>query len=274
MRTKSIPKSEEPLPVVGLGTSRVFNIGTSEAERAPRREVLEVLFASGGRVIDTSPMYGNSERVVGELLVELDDVELPFIATKVWTRGGADGIAQMNESFDLLHKRPLDLIQVHNLVDMHTHLKTLRRWKDEGLIRYLGITHYTSSALDELTRIVETEPLDFVQCAYSISVRAAEERLLPACRAHGVATLINRPYERGAVFGRVKGRPLPAWAADFDCASWGQFFLKFILGHPGATCVIPGTSKAKHMRDNTGAGFGRLPDEAERARMIALWEEL
>jgi diketogulonate reductase-like aldo/keto reductase len=262
------------LPVIGLGTSRVFDIGPDEADRAPRRDVLRLLFGAGGRVIDTSPMYGNAETVVGELLDDLGAQQLPFMATKVWTRGRDSGVTQMDASIAKLRKRPIDLIQIHNLVDWRTHLATLREWKEAGKVRYIGITHYTSSALDDLAAIVEAEKIDFVQCAYSISVRDAERRLLPVCADRGVATLINRPYERGGVFRRIGGRPLPPWAADFDCASWGQFFLKFILSHPAATCVIPGTSKPKHMSDNAGAGRGRLPDATQRARMAALWDDL
>ena len=274
MRTKPIPSTGEALPVIGLGTSRVFDIGPGEADRAPRRDVLRLLFEAGGRVIDTSPMYGAAEVVVGELLDDLGAQQVPFMATKVWTRGRDQGVTQMDASIAKLRKRPLDLIQIHNLVDWRTQLATLRTWQEVGKVRYIGITHYTTSALDDLAAIVEAEDLDFVQCAYSISVRDAERRLLPVCAERGVATLINRPYENGRVFRRMGGRPLPPWAADFDCASWGQFFLKFVLSHPVATCVIPGTSKPKHMTDNAAAGRGRLPDATQRARMAALWDDI
>jgi len=262
------------LPVIGLGTSRVFNIGPDEADRAPRRAVLRHLFEAGGRVIDTSPMYGAAEVVVGELLDDLGARQVPFMATKVWTHGRDQGGQQMEASIAKLGKQPLDLMQIHNLLDWRVHLDTLRGWKEAGKIRYIGITHYTTSALDDLAAIVAAEDLDFVQCAYSISVPDAARRLLPLCADRGVATLINRPFESGRVFRRVGGRPLPPWAADFDCASWGQFFLKYILSHPAATCVIPGTSKPTHMADNAGAGRGRLPDAEERARMAALWDAL
>ncbi len=274
MRTRPIPKTSEPLPVVGLGTWRVFNIGNEPEERAPRQEIIEILFETGGRVIDTAPSYGNSERVVGELLDELGLVDLPFLATKVSERGREMGIEQMNRSFELLHKRPLDLMQIHNLRDWRTHLATLRAWKEEGLIRYYGITHYTTDAIDELAAIVAAEELDFLQCAYSIAVPDAGERLLPLCGDRGVATLINRPFERGSTFSRVKGHALPGWAAEFDCNSWAQFFLKFVLGDPAVTCVIPGTSKPKHMRDNAGAGMGLLPEPDQRTAMLDFFKNL
>lgn len=272
--TRPIPKSGEALPAVGLGTWQTFDIGRDAGERSRRREVLELLFQGGGSVIDSSPMYGRSEGVVGDLLAAMGARDRAFLATKVWTRGRADGIAQMEQSLSRFRTDRLDLMQIHNLVDWRTHLKTLRAWKEEGRIRYLGITHYTTGALEDLAAIIEREPIDFVQFAYSLDVRQAERRLLPLAAERGVATLINRPYEKGALFRAVRGRALPAWAADFGCATWGQFFLKYILSHPAVTCVIPGTSKPKHMLDNLGAGRGRLPDAAERRRMVELWESL
>ena len=245
MARRSIPSSGEMLPVIGVGTSDTFDIDEAKDARAGRAEVLRVLFEAGGSVIDTSPMYGRAEGVVGDLLAASGSRDRAFIATKVWTRGRDAGIRQMEESARLLGAPVIDLMQVHNLVDWRTHLKTLRAWKDKGRIRYIGITHYTSSALDDLAQIIEREPLDFVQFAYSIRARQAERRLLPLCAEKGVATLVNRPFEDGAIFRRVRGQPLPAWAADFDCQTWGQFLLKFILSHPAVTCVIPGTSKPK-----------------------------
>jgi len=274
MATRPIPKSGEALPVVGLGTWQTFDIGAGEAARAPRREVLRQLFEAGGKVIDSSPMYGRSEAVVGDLLAELGTRDQAFLATKVWTRGREDGIRQMERSLARFRAERIDLMQIHNLVDWKTHLKTLREWKAAGRIRYLGITHYTTSALDDLAEIIAREPIDFVQLAYSLEVRAAERRLLPLAADKGVAVLVNRPYEKGALFHRVRGRALPGWAAEIDCASWGQVFLKYILANPAVTCVIPGTSKPKHMIDNAGAGRGRLPDEAERQRMAAFWDSL
>jgi diketogulonate reductase-like aldo/keto reductase len=272
--TRPIPSSGEALPVVGLGTWQTFDIGDGEGERAPRREVLQILLEGGGTVIDSSPMYGRSEGVVGALLAELGARERAFLATKVWTRGRAAGIAQMEQSLRRFRSERLELMQVHNLVDWQVHLKTLRAWKAEGRIRYLGITHYTTGALDDLAAVIEREPIDFVQLAHSLAVRAAEDRLLPLAADRGVAVLVNRPYEKGALFRRVKGRALPPWAADFGAATWGQFFLKYILSQPAVTCVIPGTAKPKHMADNLGAGRGRLPDTRERERMVRFWEGL
>ena len=267
--TREIPKSGEALPVVGLGTWQTFDVGPSAAERAGQREVLRLLLEGGGSVIDSSPMYGRSEAVVGDLLAELQARDRAFLATKVWTRGETAGIRQMEQSLDRLRSPRIDLMQVHNLVDWQTHMGTLRRWKEEGRIRYIGITHYTTGGLSALAEVIEAEPLDFVQLAYSIRVRAAEDRLLPLAAERGVAVLVNRPYEGGALFRAVRGQALPGWAADFDCASWGQFFLKFVLAHPAVTCVIPGTSKAKHMADNLGAGRGRMPDSTQRKQMLA-----
>ncbi len=274
MATRPIPKSDEALPVVGLGTWQTFDIGAGEAARAQRREVLRLLLEAGGKVIDSSPMYGRSEGVVGDLLAEMGAHDRAFLATKVWTRGREEGIRQMERSLVRFRAERIDLMQIHNLVDWKTHLKTLREWKAEGRIRYIGITHYTTSALDSLAEIIEREPIDFVQLAYSLNVRAAEERVLPLAADKGVAVLVNRPYEAGSLFRRVRGRDLPGWAAEIDCVSWGQVFLKYILSNPAVTCVIPGTSKPKHMADNAGAGRGRLPDAAERQRIVDFWESL
>jgi diketogulonate reductase-like aldo/keto reductase len=272
MLTRPIPKSGEPLPVVGVGTWQAFDIGSERTGLEQRKEVLRILFEAGGRVIDSSPMYGRAEAVVGTLLVEMKPKETPFLATKVWTSGEAAGAAQMSASFAKLQADTIDLMQIHNLVDWRTHLRTLRSWQEKKRFRYIGITHYTSSALDDLAAVIRAEPIDFVQLAYSIDVRDAETRLLPLAADRGVAVLINRPFSTGGLFGKVRGKPLPTWAAEFDCASWSQFFLKFILGHPAVTCVIPGTGKPEHMRDNVGAGLGRLPGEAERQRMAAFWD--
>ncbi len=274
LMTRPIPSSGEALPVVGLGTWQTFDIGADPAVRAPRKEVLRLLLEGGGTVIDSSPMYGRSEAVVGALLAELEARDQAFLATKVWTRGRAQGIAQMEQSLRRFQTPRLDLMQVHNLVDWQIHLKTLRAWKEEGRIRYLGITHWTSGALDDLAAVIAREPLDFVQLAYSIGVRDAERRLLPLAADKGVAVLVNRPYEKGIAFRKVQGRAVPAWAAEFGAASWGQFFLKFILAQPAVTCVIPGTGKPKHLTDNLGAGRGRLPDAGERQKMVAFWEGL
>lgn len=214
-------------------------------------------------------MYGKSEEVVGKLSSELGLNDKLFMATKVWTTGEAAGIRQMNESFALLQRKQIDLMQIHNLVDWQVHLKTLRQWKAEGRLRYIGLTHYVDSSHDTLAAIIRQNPVDFIQINYNLLDTHAEQKLLPLAKDLNVGVLINRPFEEGALFERVKGKSLPAWAADFDCASWGQFFLKFILSHPAVTCVIPGTSKLKHLLDNLGAGQGKLPDTAVRQKMIA-----
>lgn len=272
--TRPIPSSGEALPAIGLGTWLAFDVGASDDDRAAQKEVLKRLMAGGGSLIDSSPMYGRAEQVVGDLLTALRAHDQAFIATKVWTRGRDAGIAQMEQSFRRFQTDRIDLMQIHNLVDWETHLPTLREWQAAGRFRYLGITHYTSAALPDLARVLEREPFDFVQLAYSIGVREAEQRVLPLAAERGVAVLVNRPYERGSLFRAVRGQALPAWAADFDCASWGQFFLKFILGHPAVTCIIPGTSKPKHMTDNLGAGRGALPDAGQRKKMLDVWERL
>lgn len=268
MRTRPIPSSGEELPVIGMGTWQTFDVGRAESERAPLLEVLRSFLEAGGSVIDSSPMYGASEQVVGDLLARLGRRSSAFLATKVWTRGRDDGIRQMTTSFERFRVERMDLLQVHNLLDWSTHLETLRAWKQEGRVRYIGVTHYRLAAFDELERIIRGGSIDFVQLPYSIGVRRAEERLLPAAAEHGVAVLVMRPFEGGSLFGRVRGRPVPEWATEFDCHSWAQFFLKFILGHPAVTCPLPATSDPAHMRDNVRAGFGRLPDEPTRRRMM------
>jgi diketogulonate reductase-like aldo/keto reductase len=224
---------------------------------------------AGGTVVDSSPMYGQAETVVGDLAAELNLHPSLFVATKVWTQGREAGVAQMERSRQRLRVARLDLLQVHNLVDWPTHLRTLRDWKAAGRVRYLGVTHYTASAYGELERIMRSEPLDFVQLNYSLAEPEAEHRLLPLAGERGIAVLVNRPYAEGALFRHVRGRPLPPWAAELGCQSWGQFFLKWILAHPAVTCVIPATSKPEHLADNMAAGTGVLPDPATRARMAA-----
>lgn len=267
---RRIPSSEESLPVVGLGTWQTFDAGSKEKEREPLKEVLRTLTEKGGSVVDSSPMYGSSEKVVGDLSTELGLNNKLFIATKVWTRGKEDGISQMNNSFALLKRNSIDLMQIHNLVDWQTHLKTLRTWKEEGKIRYIGITHYAESAFGTIEEILKSTPLDFLQINYSLLSRSAEDRLFSLAQEKKVAVIINQPFESGSLFSRTKGQTLPEWAKEFDCNSWGQFFLKFIISHPAVTCVIPGTSKPHHMVDNMGAAFGKLPTAAHRAKMIKL----
>lgn len=274
MLTRPIPKTREPLPVVGVGTWQTFDVAPGGPDLAPRKEVLRTLFEAGGTVIDSSPMYGRAEEVVGVLLTQMQALDKPFVATKVWTSGEAAGIRQMNESAARMQAR-IDLMQVHNLVDWRTHLETLRAWKDQKKIRYIGITHYTVPALDELAAVIRSEPaIDFVQFAYSINVRAAEARLLPLCAERGIAVLVNQPFDSGSLFRQVRGKDLPGWAREIECASWAQVFLKYILGHPAVTCVIPGTARPEHMRDNVGAGMGHLPDAAMRKRMVEFWDGL
>jgi aryl-alcohol dehydrogenase-like predicted oxidoreductase len=261
--TRKIPSSAEELPIIGLGTSGPFEVDATEAERAPLREVLRGFFAAGARLIDTSPMYSTAEGVLGELLTPQMH-ERAFLATKVWTRGARSGVEQMRHSAQMLKTQRLDLIQVHNLLDLDTHLKTLRAWKDAGRVRYIGITHYTVGAHAQLARVLERERLDFVQFNYSPVTRAAEQRLLPLAAERGVAVLVNRPFEDGELFERVRGKALPPWAAELDAASWGQLALKFIAAQPAVTCIIPATGKLSHLQDNLGGGRGRLPDARQR----------
>ncbi|TLY91776.1 MAG: aldo/keto reductase [Gammaproteobacteria bacterium] len=264
---RKIPASGEELPLIGLGTSRTFEVGESSAERAPLKEVLEGFFAAGARLIDTSPMYGSAEAVLGELMTP-DMHRRAFLATKVWTRGARSGIEQMTHSAQLLQSARLDLIQVHNLLDLDTHLKTLHEWQESGRVRYIGVTHYTVSAHAELARVLAREQLDFVQFNYSPVTRDAEKELLPLAAERGVAVLVNRPFEDGALFQAVRGKPLPAWAAELDAASWGQLALKYIAAHPAVTCIIPATGKLAHLQDNLAAGRGRLPGARQRAAIV------
>ena len=267
--TRPIPHSSERLPAIGVGTYETFDVGKGAAERAELKEVLRTLVAQGASVVDSSPMYGRAEGVVGDLAAELGLHARLFIATKVWTRGEKAGIEQMEDSARLLRAQKIDLMQVHNLVDWKTHLKTLKRWKAQGRLRHIGITHYHSGAFDDLMSVLRTREFDFVQFNYSMAEHEADQRLLPLCAELGVAVLVNRPFSQGGLFPRVKGKPLPEWAAEFECASWAQFFLKWILGHPAVTCAIPGTRRVQHLHDNLGAARGRLPDQAMRRKMLA-----
>ncbi len=267
LERRTVPASGARLPVVGLGTYRSFDVGPSEDERAPIREVLRRFVASGGRVIDSSPMYGRSEETIGQLASELGVGDRLFHATKVWTAGRDEGMAQMDRSFSRMRVKQMDLMQVHNLLDVDTHLETLRRWRAEGRVRHVGVTHYHAGAYDALAEVLRRDGIDFVQLNFSILEREAARRLLPLAADRGVAVLVNRPFAQGGLFRRVRGQVLPAWAADFGAASWAQFFLKFILGHPAVTCVIPATGKPKHLDDNMGAASGPWPDAPTRERM-------
>ncbi|HEY8873174.1 MAG TPA: aldo/keto reductase [Stellaceae bacterium] len=275
MISRPIPSTGEAMPVIGLGTSQTFDVGGGGADRQPLREVLRLMLDGGGKLIDTSPMYGRAEAVTGDLVAETAVRPRVFLATKVWTSGRGAGLAQMQRSADLLKSPVIDLMQIHNLLDWRTHLATLRALKADGKIRYIGITHYTTGSLSELARILASEPgIDFVQCAYSLGTRAAETALLPVAAERKVAVIVNRPFEDGGMFRRVRGRALPEWAGEFDCASWAQLFLKYIIAEPAVTCAIPATSNPKHMEDDLKAGTGRLPDAKQRQQIRRMWDAL
>lgn len=271
---RPIHSSGERIPVIGLGTYQAFGVGKEAADREPLRQVLKLFAERGGSVIDSSPMYGTSEQVIGDLSDQLALRPKLFMATKVWTSGGAAGIAQMNESFQKMRVKVMDLMQIHNLLDWRTHAMTLAKWKETGTVRYTGVTHYHSGAYDNLESIIKTRTFDFAQFNYSIAEREAEQRVLPMALDSGTAVIVNRPFAAAGLFSRVRGINLPSWAAEFDCESWAQFFLKYIISHPAVTCAIPATSKPKHLLDNMGAGYGKLPDEATRRRMVKLVEGL
>ena len=268
MHTRRIPSSGVAVPVIGLGTWRGFDVGGDAAARARLTDVLRELFAAGGRVIDSSPMYGSSEQVAGDLLAALKAHDRAFVATKVWTDGREAGMGQMEASMRKLRDERIELMQIHNLVDWRTHLETLRIWKKEGRIQHLGITHYRDDAHDELEAVIRAETIDAVQLNYSIDNRAAEQRLLPLAADRGVAVLVNLPFGGGGLLKRLQGRPLPSWAAEIGCRSWAQILLKYVVSHPAVTCAIPGTSRPEHMRENALAGAGPLPDAAFRKRMV------
>jgi len=269
--TRPIPASGEQLPVIGLGTWQTFDVGSSSAARAPLREVLKLL---DGNLIDSSPMYGSSESVAGDLIAELGMRKKLFVATKVYTRGREEGIAQMETSLRRLRVERMDLMQIHNLVDVATHTRTLQDWKQKGRVRYIGITHYTSSAYGEIERLLGSGAYDFLQINYSLGERDAEKRILPLAAQLKTAVIINRPFAEGALFRRVKGKELPPWAAELGIASWAQYFLKWIVGHPAVTCAIPGTGRPEHMKDNLAAGAGVLPDAKTRERMRVYFDSL
>src|SRR5437660_8557527 len=269
--SRLFPQDTVKLPKIGLGTWQTFDAGNDSAARAPLREVLKQL---DGNVVDSSPMYGSSESVAGDLIAEFGLRDRLFIATKVWTSGRDEGIQQMETSFKRLRVERLDLMQVHNLVDVATHTERLKQWKAKGRVRYIGITHYTSSAYAEVERWLKTGAYEFVQINYSLGERDAEKRLLPLAKEKNVAVIINRPFAEGTLFRRVKGKPLPPWAAELGIASWAQFFLKWIVSHPAVTCAIPGTGKPEHMLDNLAAGRGPLPNAAQRRDMAQYFDSL
>lgn len=274
---RTIPSSGEQIPAVGLGTGRTMDVGTidrlSSAKRKELTEVVRLFHAHGARLIDTSPMYGTAERLIGSIARDLDLGGELFMATKVWTTGREQGKEQMRHSMQLLHSDPIELIQIHNMVDWRTQYKTLRQWKEEGRVRYIGVTHFHSDVHEELEQVLEAETFDFAQFNYNVLDRHAEQRLLPYCRDNGIAVLINEPFEKGIMFGSVKGKELPEWAQEF-ADSWAQVFLKFILSNPAVTCPIPATSDPKHAVDNVMAAYGRLPDDSQRQRIIDYMEAL
>jgi len=265
------PQSKVTLPKIGLGTWQTFDVGGDATARTPLREVLKLL---NGNVVDSSPMYGSSETVAGDLIAELGLRPKLFVATKVWTQGRDEGIRQMETSFQRLRVKQMDLLQVHNLVDVATHAKTLREMKSAGKVRHIGITHYTSSAYGAVERELKANPWDFLQINYSLGERDSEKRILPLAKERGVAVIINRPFAEGSLFAQVKGKPLPPWAKEYGIDSWAQYFLKWIVSHPAVTCAIPGTARPDHMKDNLAAGQGVMPDEKGRKRMADYFDAL
>ncbi len=268
LRMRPIPSTGKKLPVIGLGTSRTHDVDLDDSQMDALLEVLRIFVDGGARLIDTAPSYGNADRVVGELVQRQNARERVFLASKVSATGRERGLAQIEASFEALQSDSIDLLQVHNLQDTSTQLGLLRELKEQGRIHYIGVTHYVESAHDRLLDVLKREKVDFVQFNYSVGERNAEKRLLPYCADHGIATLINRPFTRGNLLGRVKGRPLPDWAAELDATSWAQLALKFILAEPAVTTVIPATSTPRYMADNLLAGQGRLPDASQRQMIV------
>nr|WP_088281417.1 aldo/keto reductase [Ideonella sp. A 288] len=260
MTTRQIPSSREALPVIGCGTYVGFDQSPDSAGYSQLPGVVDALFAAGGSVIDSSPMYGRAEATTGEILAADDRRRKAFVATKVWTQGRHEGVRQMQESMRLLRTDRIDLIQIHNLVDWKVHLATLRQWKAQGLVRYIGITHYTASAYPQVEAVLRSERLDFLQINYAIDDRRAAQRLLPLAADRGVAVIVNMPFGGGGLLRGLLGRPLPAWASDIGCTSWPQVLLKFVLSHPAVTCTIPGTRRREHMAENAVAGMGLIPE--------------
>jgi diketogulonate reductase-like aldo/keto reductase len=271
---RAVPRTGEMLPLIGMGSWITFNVGKDPALRAERVKVLQAFFERGGGMVDSSPMYGSSEEVIGHCLGQIADTGGLFAATKVWTPFQWLGVKQMEESERLWGKRRFDLMQVHNLLDWDAHLETLKGWKAEGRIRYIGITTSHGSRHAEMADIMATQPIDFVQFTYNLLDREAEARLLPLAAERGLGVIVNRPFQGGDLFDRFAKQPLPDWAAEIDCANWAQIFLKFAVSHPAVTCAIPATSRVDHMLENMGACYGRLPDAATRARMVRYADSL
>ena len=271
MLKRMIPSSGEEMSVIGLGTSRVFDIERSKNELNVREKILDIFYENGGRLIDTSPMYGMSEEIIGITAKKYIEKNRFFLATKVWTEGRENGMRQIEESFQKMRTDKISLIQVHNLLDWKTQIKTLRSLKDEGRIDYIGITHYKSNAFDEMIKIMKAEKVDFAQFNYSMGEREAEQKILPFCKDNGIATLINRPFMRGRLFREAQEKKLPSWVSDYDIDSWGQFFLKYIISHDAVTNIIPATSKPKNMLDNARAGMGRMLGKKAKKRMLEVF---
>jgi diketogulonate reductase-like aldo/keto reductase len=271
---KAIPKTGEQIPVIGMGSWITFDVGTDARARADRVRVLQEFFDHGGGMIDSSPMYGSSEAVIGHCLKQIRNTDTLFSATKVWIVGKQFGINQMNKSFSLWDVPQFDLMQIHNMLSWETHLETLKEWKREGRIRYIGITTSHGRRHEELEAALKQEDFDFVQFTYNILDREVEQRLLPLAAERGIAVIINRPFRRGDLFGYTIGKELPEWTQEFDCHNWAQFLLKFIVSHPAVTCTIPATSRVEHMRENMGAGSGKLPDAKTRQKMIQYFESI
>jgi diketogulonate reductase-like aldo/keto reductase len=267
---RSIPRTGEKLPVIGLGSAVTFDVRGSRQLR-PLGEVLALFVKHGGKLIDTSPAYGDAESVIGDLAYQAHLTSSLFFATKVWTRSKEEGIAQMEHSLERFRTRSIDLVQVHNLADIDRQMSSLREWKAKGKIRYTGVTHSERKGHDEMERVMRTHKPDFVQINYSLMDRAAAQRILPLAQELGMAVIINRPFGGGGIFQVISVKPLPAWTAEFDCHSWAQFLLKWIVSHPAVTCVIPATNSPQRLEDNMGAGVGRLPDAKTRERMASLF---
>lgn len=270
---RSIPSSGEQIAAIGMGTWLTFAVGDDAAARNVRCQVMRAFFERGGQLIDSSPMYASSQDVIGDCLARAPAPRL-FSATKVWIPGRWLGIQQMESSRERWRVKRFDLMQIHNMLDWQTHLETLKQYKRDGKIRYIGITTSHGRRHEELEKALRAEPFDFVQFTYNIAEREAEQRLLPLARERGVAVIINRPFEGGDLFERVRGKPLPAFARGIDCHNWAQYLLKFVISHTAVTCAIPATSRVDHMLENMGALRGHLPDEGLRKRMVAHWESL
>lgn len=271
---KPVLNSEKTVPAIGMGTWITFDVNHMNNRLDNQMAVLDAFFEGGGQLIDSSPMYGFAQQVLGLVLPKTQGMESLFSATKVWTMGQQNGVAQMRESMKLWGMKQIDLMQVHNMLDWETHLPTLNQWKKEGLIKYTGITTSHGRRHQELIKMLKTNPVDFVQFSYNINDREADNYLLPLAQDLGIGVVINRPFQAGGLFSRVNQAMLPDWAKDIQCENWAQFFLKFIVSHPAVTCAIPATSQVKHMKQNMQALNGDLPDQAMRSAMIKYFESI